>query len=321
MRAVVYHQYGSPDVLKCEEIEKPIAGDDEVLIKLCAASVNPLDWHFMRGKPLPARLMMGALRRPKHKILGCDIAGRVESVGRNVRQFQPGDEVFGAKSLGAFAEYVCVAEDRLARKPANVSFEAAAAVPVAAITALQGLRDNGRIQGGHKVLVDGASGGVGTFAVQIAKWFGAEVTAVCSTSKLDTARSIGADHVIDYTRENFTQSGQRYDLILAANAYHHSIFDYRRALSPNGIYVLAGGSGVQLLQGLLLGPLLSQMGSKQMRFVGAKLNKKDLDLLKDLLETGKVVPVIDRRYPLSDVAEALRYLEAGHARGKVVITF
>jgi NADPH:quinone reductase-like Zn-dependent oxidoreductase len=321
MRAVVYHQYGSPDVLKCEEIEKPIAGDDEVLIKLCAASVNPLDWHFMRGKPLPARLMMGALRRPKHKILGCDIAGRVESVGRNVRQFQPGDEVFGAKSLGAFAEYVCVAEDRLARKPANVSFEAAAAVPVAAITALQGLRDKGRIQGGHKVLVDGASGGVGTFAVQIAKWFGAEVTAVCSTSKLDTARSIGADHVIDYTRENFTQSGQRYDLILAANAYHHSIFDYRRALSPNGIYVLAGGGGVQLLQGLLLGPLLSRMGSKQMRFVGAKLNKKDLDLLKDLLETGKVVPVIDRRYPLSDVAEALRYLEEGHARGKIVITF
>ena len=320
MRAIVYHQYGSPDVLKCEEIEKPIAGDDEVLIKLCAASVNPLDWHFMRGKPLPARLMMGALRRPKHKILGCDIAGRVEAVGRNVRQFQPGDEVFGAKSLGAFAEYVCVAEDRLARKPANVSFEAAAAVPVAAVTALQGLRDKGRIQGGHKVLVDGASGGVGTFAVQIAKWFGAEVTAVCSTSKLDTARSTGADHVIDYTRENFTQSGQRYDLILAANAYHHSIFDYRRALSPNGIYVLAGGGGVQLLQGLLLGPLLSRMGSKKMRFVGAKLNKKDLDLLKDLLETGKVVPVIDRRYPLSDVAEALRYLEAGHARGKVVIT-
>ena len=320
MRAIVYHQYGSPDVLKCEEIEKPIAGDDEVLIKLHAASVNPLDWHFMRGKPLPARLMMGALRRPKHKILGCDIAGRVEAVGRNVRQFQPGDEVFGAKSLGAFAEYVCVAEDRLARKPANVSFEAAAAVPVAAITALQGLRDKGRIQGGHKVLVDGASGGVGTFAVQIAKWFGAEVTAVCSTSKLDTARSTGADHVIDYTRENFTQSGQRYDLILAANAYHHSIFDYRRALSPNGIYVLAGGGGVQLLQGLLLGPLLSRMGSKKMRFVGAKLNKKDLDLLKDLLESGKVVPVIDRRYPLSDVAEALRYLEEGHARGKVVIT-
>jgi NADPH:quinone reductase-like Zn-dependent oxidoreductase len=264
MRAIVYHQYGSPDVLKCEEIERPIAGDDEVLIKLCAASVNPLDWHFMRGKPLPARLMMGALRRPKHKILGCDIAGRVESVGRNVRQFQPGDEVFGAKSLGAFAEYVCVAEDRLARKPANVSFEAAAAVPVAAITALQGLRDKGRIQGGHKVLVDGASGGVGTFAVQIAKWFGAEVTAVCSTSKLDTARSIGADHVIDYTREDFTHRGRRYNLILAANAYHHSIFDYRRALSPNGIYVLAGGGGVQLLQGLLLGPLLSRMGSKQM---------------------------------------------------------
>jgi NADPH:quinone reductase-like Zn-dependent oxidoreductase len=320
MKAIVYHQYGSPDVLKCEEIEKPIAGDDEVLIKLHAASVNPLDWHFMRGKPLPARLMMGALRRPKHKILGCDIAGRVEAVGKNVKRFQPGDEVFGAKRLGAFAEYVCVAEDRLVRKPAGISFEAAAAVPVAAITALQGLRDKGRIQGGHKVLVDGASGGVGTFAVQIAKSFGAEVTAVCSTSKLDTARSIGADRVIDYTREDFTQSGRRYDLILAANAYH-SIFDYRRALSPNGIYVLAGGGGVQLLQGLLLGPLLSRMGSKKMRFVGAKLNHKDLVVLKDLLETGKVVPVIDRRYPLSDVAEALRYLEEGHARGKVVITF
>lgn len=320
MKAIVYHQYGSPAVLKCEEIEKPIAGDDEVLIKLCAASVNPLDWHFLRGKPLAARVMMAGLRKPKHKILGCDIAGRIESVGRNVKQFQPGDEVFGAKSLGAFAEYVCVAEDRLVRKPAGLSFEAAAAVPVAAVTALQGLRDKGRIQEGHKVLVDGASGGVGTFAVQIAKSFGAEVTAVCSTNKLDRARSLGADQVIDYTREDFTQSGQRYDLILAANAYHHSIFDYRRALSPNGIYVLAGGGGVQLLQGLLLGPLLSRMGSKKMRFVAAKPNQKDLVVLKDLLETGKVVPVIDRTYPLSDVPEALRYLEEGHARGKVVIT-
>ena len=320
MKAIVYHQYGSPDVLKCEETEKPIAGDDEALIKLCAASVNPLDWHFLRGKPLAARVMMAGLRKPKHKILGCDIAGRIESVGRNVKQFQPGDEVFGAKSLGAFAEYVCVAEDRLVRKPAGLSFEAAAAVPVAAVTALQGLRDKGRIQEGHKVLVDGASGGVGTFAVQIAKSFGAEVTAVCSTNKLDRARSLGADQVIDYTREDFTQSGQRYDLILAANAYHHSIFDYRRALSPNGIYVLAGGGGVQLLQGLLLGPLLSRMGSKKMRFVAAKPNQKDLVVLKDLLETGKVVPVIDRTYPLSDVPEALRYLEEGHARGKVVIT-
>jgi NADPH:quinone reductase-like Zn-dependent oxidoreductase len=319
MKAIVYHQYGSPDVLKCEEIEKPIAGDDEVLIKLCAASVNPLDWHFMRGKPLAARVMMAGLRKPKHKILGCDIAGRVEAVGRNVRQFQPGDEVFGAKSLGGFAEYVCVAQDRLVLKPANISFDAAAAVPVAAITALQGLRDKGRIQPGQKVLVDGASGGVGTFAVQIAKSFGATVTAVCSSNKMDTARSIGADHVIDYTREDFTQSGRRYDLILAANAYH-SIFDYRRALSSAGIYVLAGGGGVQLLQGLILGPLLSRMGSKKMCFVGAKLNQKDLVVLKDLLETGKVVPVIDRRYPLSDVAEALRYLEEGHARGKVVIT-
>ena len=318
MKAIVYYKYGSPDVLKCEEIEKPVAGDDEVLIKVCAASVNPLDWHFMRGKPLPVRLT-GGLIAPKQKVLGCDIAGRVEAVGRNVRQFQPGDEVFGAKSLGGFAEYVCVIEDRLALKPANISFEAAAAVPVAAITALLGLREKGRIQQGHKVLVDGASGGVGTFAVQIAKSFGAEVTAVCSTRNVDIARSIGADHVIDYTLQDFTRNGQRYDLIFAANAYH-SIFDYRRALSQDGIYVMAGGGGVQIVQALMLGPLLSLIGNKKICFVGAKVKKKDLVFLKDLLEAGKVVPVIDRRYPFSEVAEALRYLEEGHAQGKVVVT-
>ena len=318
MKAIVYYSYGSPDVLKCEEIEKPTAGDNEVLIKVRAASVNPLDWRLMRGKPLFVRLAIGGLRKPKITRLGVDLAGQVEAVGRNVTQFQPGDEVFGA-CHGAFAEYVCAIEDKLALKPANISFEDAAAVPVAALSALQGLRDKGRIQRGHKVLVDGASGGVGTFAVQIAKSFGAEVTAVCSTRNVDTARSIGADHVIDYTREDFTQSGQHYDLILAANAYH-SIFDYKRALSPKGIYVIAGGGGVQMLQGMFLGPLLSLIGSKKMRFFMAKLNKTDLVLLKDLLETGKVVPIIDRRYPLSDVAEALRYLEEGHARGKVVIT-
>ena len=318
MKAIVYRSYGSPDVLRCEEIEKPTAGDNEVLIKVRAASANPLDWRLMRGKPLFTRLMIGGLRKPKTTRPGVDLAGQVEAVGRNVIQFKPGDEVFGV-GRGAFAEYVCAREDKMALKPAHISFEEAAAVPVAALSALQGLRDKGRIQRGHKVLVDGASGGVGTFAVQIAKSFGAEVTAVCSTRNMDTARSIGADHVIDYTREDFTQSGQRYDLIFAANAYH-SVFDYRRALSQEGIYVMAGGGWAQIFQAMLLGPLLSRMGSKKMCFIMANINQKDLVLLKGLLETGKVVPIIDRRYPLSGVAEALRYLEEGHAQGKVVIT-
>jgi NADPH:quinone reductase-like Zn-dependent oxidoreductase len=318
MKAIVYHNYGSPDVLQCEEIETPTAGDNEVLIKVRAASVNVLDWRFVRGTPYFMRIMAG-LRKPKITRLGIDVAGQVEAVGGNITHFKAGDEVFGA-CRGAFAEYACAAEDKLALKPANISFEEAAAVPVAAITALLGLRDKGRISPGQRVLVDGASGGVGTFAVQIAKSFGAEVTAVCSTKKVDTARSIGAVQTIDYTREDFTQSGQRYDLILAANAYHHSILDYRRALSPNGIYVFAGGGGVQMLQAMLLAPLLSLIGSKKMCFSVAKIHSKDLVLLKDLLEAGKVVPVIDRHYPLSDVAEAFRYLEEGHAQGKVVIT-
>ena len=318
MKAIVYDNYGSPDVLKYEEIEKPTAGDDEVLIKVRAASVNPLDWRLMRGKPLFVRLMIGGLRKPKITRPGRDVAGQVEAVGRNVTQFKPGDEVFGA-CRGAFAEYVCAIEDRLALKPANISFEEAAAVPVAALSALQCLRDKGQIQLGQKVLVDGASGGVGTFAVQIAKSFGAEVTAVCSTRNVDTARSIGADQVIDYTREDFITNGQRYDLIIAANA-HHSIFDYRRALGQDGIYVMVGGGWAQILQAMLLGPLLSLIGSKKMCFFMAKLDKTDLVLLKDFLAAGKIVPIIDRRYPLSDVAEALRYLEEGHARGKVVIT-
>ncbi len=318
MKAAVYSRYGPPDVLQIRDVEKPVPNDNEVLIKVRAASVNPLDWRLMRGKPVFARLVIGGLLKPKATRPGVDLAGQVEAVGRNVTQFKPGDEVFGA-CRGAFAEYVCAIEDKLALKPANISFEDAAAVPVAAFTALQGLRDKGRIQRGHKVLVDGASGGVGTFAVQIAKSLGAEVTAVCSTRNVDTARSIGADHVIDYTREDFTQSGQRYDLILAANAYH-SISDYRRALGQDGIYVMAGGGWAQILQAMLLGPLLSLIGSKKMRFFIAKINQKDLVLLKDLLEAGKVVPIIDRRYPLSGVAEALRYLEGGHAQGKVVIT-
>jgi NADPH:quinone reductase-like Zn-dependent oxidoreductase len=318
MKAIVYREYGPPDVLQLTDVATPVPRDDEALIRVRAASVNALDWRLMRGKPLPTRLLIGGLRKPKATGVGRDVAGRVEAVGRNVTRFKPGDEVFGV-CPGAFAEYACALQDKLAMKPANISFEDAAALPVAATTALQGLRDSGRIQRGHRVLVDGASGGVGTFAVQIAKSFGAEVTAVCSTRNVDTARSIGADHVIDYTREDFTRNGQCYDLILAANAYH-SIFDYRRALAPAGSYVMAGGGWAQILQAMALGPLLSRIGTKKMCFLIARIDSKDLLVLSDLLEAGAVVPVIDRRYALSEVAEAVRYLEEEHARGKVVIT-
>ena len=322
MKAIVCTKYGPPDVLELKEVERPTPKDNEVLVKIHAASVNPADWHILRGKPFLLRLMGFGLLKPKNEIPGCDIAGRVEAVGRNVKQFQPGDEVFGDLAqfgLGAFAENVCAPENALALKPANISFEEAAAVPMAAVTALQGLRDKGKIQAGQKVLINGASGGVGTFAVQIAKSFGAEVTGVCSTRNLDMVRSIGADHVIDYTQEDFTQNGQRYDLILAANGYHW-ISDYKRALSPKGTYVMTGGSMAQLFQAMLLGPWISMTGSKKMGNLMAKLNQKDLIFMKELLEGGKVVPVIERRYPLSEVAEALRYLEEGHAKGKVVIT-
>ncbi|MFI5252987.1 MAG: NAD(P)-dependent alcohol dehydrogenase [Bacteroidota bacterium] len=318
MKTFAYSVYGSPDVLKFTEIEKPTPKDNEVLIRIRAASVNPYDWRIMRGKPLFIRLMMGGLLKPKLTRPGVDVAGIVESVGRNVTEFKPGDEVFGT-CRGAFAEYGCASESALAMKPANATFEQAASLPMAAITALQGLRDRGRIQRGNKVLVDGASGGVGTFAIQIAKSFGAEVTAVCSTRKMDTARAIGADQVIDYTREDFTKNGQRYDLIIAANAYH-SIFAYMRALTQNGLYVMVGGSWPQIFQTMLLGPLLSRLGKKKIVFYVANFNKPDLLVLKDFLEIGKIVPVIDRRYPLSDVPEAMRYLEEGHAKGKVVIT-
>jgi NADPH:quinone reductase-like Zn-dependent oxidoreductase len=317
VKAMVTTQYGPPEVLQLREIATPAPADDEVLIKLYASSVNPLDGFLIRG-PLFFVPMIGRLLKPKHRIAGADIAGRVESVGRDVKQFRPGDEVFGA-SFGGFAEYACAVENSLARKPANLSFAEAAAVPVAALTALQGLRDKGEIQRGQKVLIDGASGGVGTFAIQIAKSFGAEVTAVCSPRNVDIARSIGADHVIDYTREDFTHSGLRYDLILGANV-HHSIFDYRRALSRKGIFVVAGGSMMRLLQAVLLGPLLSRIGSRKTRFFIAKMNTEDLAILKDLLEAEKIVPVIDRRYPLGEVSEALRYREEGHAQGKIVIT-
>jgi NADPH:quinone reductase-like Zn-dependent oxidoreductase len=318
MKAVVYTKYGPPDVLQLREIEKPSPRDHEVLVKVHAASVNALEWRRFTLPRIFVRMMCGGLREPKDKSLGADIAGRVEAVGATVKQFQPGDEVFGIRR-GAFAEYVCAPENYLALKPANLSFEAAAAVPLAALTALQGLRDEGKIQPGQSVLINGSGGGVGTFAVQIAKSFGAEVTAVCSTGNLDVARSIGADRVIDYTQEDFTKSGRSYDLILAANGYH-PIVDYRRALKPNGIYVVIGGSLSQFFQVMLLGPLLSRLGKKKMRGMMTHPDQKDLVFLKELLEAGKVVPVIDRCYPLGEVAEAIKYLAGGHARGKVVIT-
>ncbi len=317
MRAIVYTKYGPPDVLQLKEVEKPTPKDDEALIKIHAATVNPLDWHFLRGTPLLARLGRGLLK-PKNTILGADIAGRVEAVGRNVKQFQPGDEVFGGtfeSGLGGFAEYVCAPENVLALKPASITFEEAAAVPVAALTALQGLRDKGQIQSGQRVLINGASGGVGTFAVQIARSLGAEVTAVCSTRNLDMVRSIGANHVIDYTQEDFTQNGQRYDLIID-NVGNPSV--YKRSLSPRGICVINAGSF--FLQ-LFLGPWLSMTGSNKIGiFTSYSTKKEDLIFMKELIEAGKVVPVIDRRYPLSEVNEAIRYLEEGHARGKVIIT-
>jgi NADPH:quinone reductase-like Zn-dependent oxidoreductase len=322
MMAIICTKYGSPDVLQLQEVEKPAPKDDEVLIKIHAASINSRDWRMMRANPFLIRLMPGGFLRPKNKILGADVAGRVEEVGRYVKQFKPGDEFFGylpsATGRATFAEYVCADENTITLKPVNLTFEQAAAVPLAALTALQGLRDNGNIQPGQKVLINGASGGVGTFAVQIAKAFGAEVTAVCSTKNLDMARSLGADHVIDYRKEDFTRNGQRYDLILAANGYH-PISDYLRALSPGGIYVVAGGSMLQLFQAAFQGRLNSKSGSQKTYSASLVQSQKDLVLMKELLESGKVVPVIDECYPLSKTAEALRYFEKVHAKGKVVI--
>lgn len=321
MKAIVYTKYGPPEVLQFKEIEKPTPKGGEILIKIHAASLNAADWRFMRAKPFLTRFFMG-LFKPKHQVLGADVAGLVEAVGQNAKQFKPGDEVFGdilASGLGAFAQYVCVDENTVVLKPANLTFEEAAAVPLAGITALQALRDKGQIQAGKRVLIHGAGGGVGTFAVQVAKSFGAEVSAVCGTRNTEVVRSIGADHVIDYTKEDFTKSGERYDLIFAANG-NRSIFEYRRALNPGGIYVCAGGSMAQIFQALLLGPWISIVGSKKLGSMEAKTNQKDLLIFKELLENEKVTPVIDRRYPLSQTPEAIGYLEEGHARGKVVIT-
>jgi len=317
MKAVVRARYGSPDVLELREIEKPALADDGVVVRVRAASVNRLDWYTMSG-PLIARPTMGLLR-PKSPLLGTDFAGTVEEVGRDVTGFRPGDEVFGGRS-GAYAEYVCARS--LALKPANLTFEEAAAVPVAALTALQGLRDKGRLQPGQKVLVNGASGGVGTFAVQIAKALGAEVTAVCSTRNVDLVRSIGADRVIDYTREDFTRSGERYDLIFDV-AGSRSWSECKRVLNPEATLVLAGAQAKPVIGplGHIVGVKLAALrSSRKAIFLIAKFNQPDLAALRELLESGKVKPVVERRYPLSETADALRYMGEGHAQGKIVIS-
>jgi len=321
MKAIVCTKYGSPDVLQLKEIAKPVPKDDEVLIKVHAASINSRDWRRMRANPFFIRLMAGGLLKPQTPILGADAAGQVEAVGCNVQLFRSGDEVFGCLSRyggRTFAEYVCAGENEIALKPANLSFEQAAAVPLAAITALQGLRDKGNIQPGQKVLIYGASGGIGTFAVQIAKSFGAEVTGVCSTRNLEMVRLIGADHVIDYKKENFTRNGLRYDMILAVNGFH-PISDYLRALSPGGIYIVVGGSMLQLFQAALHGRWTSKTGGQKTYVVSLVQNQKDLIFMKELLESGKVTPIIDGCYPLSKTPEAFWYFEKDHPKGKVVI--
>src|SRR2546426_3438686 len=322
MEAIVYCDYGLPN-LKLEDVEKPVPSDDQILIKVRAASVNPYDWHFVEGTPKIMRMMGVGLRKPKDTRLGVDFAGTVETVGKNVTQFKPGDDVFGGKG-GAFAEYVCRrAEGAVALKPANITFEQAASVNIAGITALQGLRDKGKVQPGQKVLINGASGGVGTFAVQIAKSFGADVTGVCSTRNVDLVRSLGADHVIDYTKENFAKSEQHYDVILD-NVPNHSLSECRRILNPKGKYVLIGGGGPN--EGRWIGPfsrviktlVLSPLVSQDMGMMMAELKKSDLTILGDMMQSGKVKPVIDRTYKLSELPSAIAYLAEGHARGKVV---
>ena len=313
----MYRRYGSPDVLSVEDVEKPVPEGDEVLVRVHAASINAADRVLLRGRPFMVRLMTG-LSKPKHPILGFDVAGRVEAVGRHVEAFRTGDEVFGASRFGGFAEYACVSERTVVAKPPNVSFEQAAATPTAAYTALQAIGKKGRLRPGEKVLVEGASGGVGTFAVQLAKAFGAEVTAVCSTRNVEIARSIGADHVIDYSREDFTRSDRRYDLIIGANAYR-PISDYARALESNGTYVMSGGGGTQILQAIFQGFWLSKTGNKTLGNVMATAKKADLLVVKELLEIGKIKPVIERTCSLSEVPDAIRRIESDHAPGKTVI--
>lgn len=320
MKAVVYTRYGGPDVLELQEIQKPTPADDEVLIRVSASSVNPYDWHFMRGEPYLLRLMAG-LRQPKIPHLGADLAGTIEAVGQKVKEFIPGDRVFGT-AKGAFAEYVCAKVQSLAKLPASVSFEDAASAPIAALTALQALRDKGRVRAGQSVLINGAAGGVGTFAVQIAKSIGAEVTGVCSTRNLELVRGIGGDHVIDYTHENFTRAPQRYDIFLDLIG-NHSLVACRRLLRPGGIYVSAGGTTDRWMIGPLAGMVglhvLSLFGSRKLTGLFARMNSQDLKICAEFIASGKVRPVIDRRYNLAEVPEAIRYIEEGHARGKVVI--
>lgn len=326
MKASVLTKYGLPDFIELKEVEKPTPGDNEVLVEVRASSINSWDWEILIGKPFVNRLMAGLLKPKRIKILGCDIAGRVEAVGKDVKQFRAGDEVFGDLSgcgWGGFAEYVCARDNALALKPAGMTFEQAAAIPQAGLLALQSLLYNGKIQLNKinrekKIIINGAGGGAGSFAVQMAKSVGAEVTGVDSAEKLDIMRSLGADHLIDYTQEDFTKNGQSYDLIIDMAA-HHSIFDYKRSLSSGGIFVMVGGSTLRVNQLLLLGPFFSIIGSKKMGLLLHKANK-GLALMKKLLESGKVVPVIDRCYQLSEVAEALRYFGEGHAKGKVVIS-
>jgi len=322
MKAIVYRCYGTAEVLKLEEIAKPTPADDRVLVKVHAASVNPLDWHYMQGKPYIVRPMAG-VGKPDSILMGADFAGTVEAVGKNVTRFKPGDEVFGDRD-GAFGEYVSVRESgAMALKPSNMSMEQAAAVPIAGLTALQALRDKGKVQAGQKVLINGASGGVGTFAVQIAKTYGAEVTGVCSTRNAEMVKSIGADHVIDYTKEDFTQGSARYDLIID-NVGNHTLSELRHVLAPNGTLVIVGGPSDNSWLGPLTTSVKAYMVSpfvkQKMSFMLAQANKDDLNVLRDLMQAGKVTPVIDRRYPLAETAQAISYLEQGHAKGKVIIT-
>ena len=324
MKAIVYHEFGSPDVLRLEEVDKPVPNDNQILVKVRAVSVNPLDWHFMEGTPYLGRLPAFGLLKPKVERLGVDYAGTVEAVGKNITQFKPGDEVFG-NHFGAFAEYVVASDKGMALKPASLTFEQAASLPVAALTALQALRDTGKIQPGQKVLINGASGGVGTFAVQLAKTFGAEVAGVCSGRNAELVRSLGADYVIDYTKEDFTKRAERYDLILD-NVGNRSPLECRRALNPNGKIVVVGGGGVNdsrwtgplvgVIKMLITKPFVTQ----EMRMLLADMNAKDLTFLADLSQAGKLKPVIDKTYPFSQLPDAMRYLEEGHARGKVVLT-
>lgn len=319
MKAIVYERYGPPDVLRLQEVAKPAPMDDQILVKVHAVSVNRSDWEGLVGKPLYARI--GGFRKPSNPILGSDVAGRVEMAGKNNQEFQIGDEVFGEMGdyHGGFAEYVCVRGKAWTLKPAGITFEQAAAIPQAGVIALQGICTKGRVQPGEKVLINGAGGGAGVFAIQLAKLYGAEVTGVDNTGKLDFMRSVGADHVMDYTRQDFTKNGQQYDLILDVIA-HRSVFAYRRALKPGGRYFVVGGSVGTMLQIFLLGPWIRRTSGRNLQVLAVQRTRKDLSAITELCEAGKIIPVIDKRYPLSQVPDALRYLGEGRAKGKVVIT-